>query len=75
MCCFVPRLEGVPLGIAGTLEERWGPVVFSMGFSHVSQPKMRQMPWVFYGWYIFPMVFPLNQSDSCGFHGLWDVFE
>lgn len=23
MCCFVPRLEGVTLGIAGTLEERW----------------------------------------------------
>eukprot|EP00490_Sorites_sp_Unknown_P028233 CAMPEP_0114637758 /NCGR_PEP_ID=MMETSP0191-20121206/264_1 /TAXON_ID=126664 /ORGANISM="Sorites sp." /LENGTH=126 /DNA_ID=CAMNT_0001849493 /DNA_START=39 /DNA_END=419 /DNA_ORIENTATION=+ len=23
MCCFVPKLEGVTLGIAGTLEERW----------------------------------------------------
>ena len=23
MCCFVPRLEGVTLGIAGTIEERW----------------------------------------------------
>ena len=42
-----------------------------MGFSHVSQPKMRQMPWVFDGWYIFSSPKPIRFFVALMVYGMF----
>ena len=79
MCCFVPRLEGVTLGIAGTLEERWDRWDRWDRNGKTGQPppkKEVQMEWVFYGFLVFfsgCSVVPLNQSENSGFDDSWKI--